>query len=119
VKERLERQARNESLIRAVNERIEAVDKDSRERNFGPKGELFEFLCECGAGDAGCLERVRMTIDEYERVRQQDDRFAVVPGHENPELERVVERSDRFLVVDKISDAEHAVADDPRGAPSH
>ena len=59
-----------------------------------------------------------MTIAEYEHVREQDDRFAVVPGHENPELERVVERNERFALVDKVPEAEHAVADDPRGAPS-
>ena len=119
MKERLERQARNESLIRAVNERIEALDRDAADRNVAPDAELFEFLCECGTGAAGCLERVQMTIAEYEHVRTQDDRFALVPGHENAELEHVVERTDRFVIVDKIPDAERAVANDPRGAPSH
>ena len=42
-----------------------------------------------------------MTLEEYERVRQQQDRFVVVPGHENERIERVVERAERFLLVDK------------------
>jgi hypothetical protein len=47
-----------------------------------------------------------MTLDEYERVRSQRDRFALVPGHENSAIERVVERDDRYVVVDKLDEAE-------------
>ena len=54
----------------------------------------------------------------YERVRSQDDRFVVRPGHETPELEDAIEWSDDYVVVDKIPQAEPFVADDPRGAPS-
>jgi hypothetical protein len=48
VDSRLERQARNESLIREMNERIERLD---RAAEAGLEGEhlVFEFLCECGA----------------------------------------------------------------------
>jgi len=42
-----------------------------------------------------------MTLAEYERVRSQRDRFAVLPGHQTDELERVVEASERFVIVDK------------------
>jgi hypothetical protein len=80
--------------------------------------ETFEFLCECDAGD-GCEARVRMKLAEYEQVRQQDDRFAVAPGHENLAIERVVARGKTYLIVDKIGELEPYVADDPRGAPSH
>jgi hypothetical protein len=51
-------------------------------------------------------------------VREQDDRFTVVPGHESSEIEAVVERHDRYLVVDKIPALEPLVEDDPRSAPS-
>ena len=78
----------------------------------------FEFLCECGGGE-GCDVRVRMTLPEYEHVRQQDDRFVVAPGHENLPIERVVTQTSAYLVVDKIAELEPYVADDPRGAPSH
>jgi hypothetical protein len=118
---RLERQARNEALVREVNERIEVVDRAAEEANVDSEETLFEFLCECGVGDAGdvgCEERVEMTIREYEAVRSQDDRFALVPGHEEDALESVAARNERFVIVDKRPSVERFVADDPRGAPS-
>ena len=107
--------------MREVNERVAELDKAAEQSNLAPEETLFDFLCECGAsdGDAGaCVERVLMTIDEYEQVRAQDDRFVVFPGHETEMLESVVARTDRFVVVDKRPAAEPFVADDPRGAPS-
>src|SRR5918996_4735221 len=104
MKKRLERQSRNEGLIREVNERIADIDKAAEESSFAPDETLFEFLCECGAsdGEAGaCEERILMTINEYEQVRSQDDRFAVYPGHETESLEWVAARTDRFVIVDK------------------
>jgi hypothetical protein len=118
---RLERTARNEALIREVNERIEKVDKAAEEASLAPEEAFFEFLCECGAeeaGEIGCEEHVQLTIREYEQVRSQDDRFAVYPGHEQEELEWVTARNERFVIVDKRPVAEPFVEDDPRGAPS-
>ena len=114
--ERAARQARNEAIHREVNERLAEMDKHAG-GGWADPGELFDFVCECGAGDA-CTEGVRMTLPEYERARQQDDRFVVVPGHEDPRIENVVEERDRYLIVDKIPAVEPYVADDPRGAPS-
>jgi hypothetical protein len=107
--------------MREVNERIAALEKSAEESNLAPDGTLFEFLCECGAddGEAGtCVEHVRMTINEYEQVRSQDDRFVVSPGHETEMLEWVTTRTDRFVIVDKRAAAEPFVADDPRGVSS-
>jgi hypothetical protein len=113
LSDRLERQAHNEALFREVNERI---------AELGERGEAWsphrtDILCECGE-EGGCGQRVRVPIEVYERVRSQDDRFVVRPGHETPELERAVEWTDTYVVVDKIRAAEPFVADDPRGAPS-
>jgi len=121
VTSRLEQQSRNEALLREVNERIAELDKAAEEHNLAPDQTLFEFLCECGAsdGEAGhCDERVRMTINEYDQVRSQDDRFVVSPGHESDWLEWVAARTERFVIVDKRAEAEPFVADDPRGASS-
>jgi hypothetical protein len=121
VEKRLEQQSRNEALMREVNERIAEVDKAAEENNFAPDETLFEFLCECGASDgeaAACEERVLMTVNEYDQVRAQDDRFALYPGHESDVLESVVARTERYVIVDKRREAEPFVADDPRGAPS-
>lgn len=101
-----------------MNERIEQIDKLTEKLNRGSEPPLFEFLCECGHGETGCDDRLQMTIEEYERVRSQDDRFAVRPGHELDEIEWVAERNERFVVVDKRRLVEALVEDDPRGAPS-
>ena len=106
VEARYELQARNEALMRTVNDRIKALDEEA-----GPwpdREELFGFHCECGNTDS-CNERVHMSLAEYERVRSQRDRFAVVPGHQADEIEQVVEQNDRFLIVDKRDAVEHLV----------
>jgi hypothetical protein len=121
MESRLERQSRNEALIREVNERIAGLDKAAEEGNFAADETMFEFLCECGAsdGEAGaCEAHVLMTIKEYDEVRLQDDRFVVFPGHETDSVESVATRTERFVIVDKRPAAEPFVADDPRGAPS-
>jgi hypothetical protein len=104
--ERLERQARNEALMRTVNEQIAAADK--RATGWAIAEEQFAFQCECGKV-GGCDGRVLMTMSEYERARSQRDRFALVPGHENELIERVVERDDRYVIVDKLDEVEPLV----------
>lgn len=117
MERRLERKARNEALLREVNERIERIDREAESRGWASQEARFEFQCECGADDGSCESRVELTIAEYEAVRAQDDRFVLFPGHETLELERVVQQNERFVVVDKATEAEPFVADDPRGAP--
>lgn len=115
VTTQLERQARNEALVREVNERIDALDRDAERIGSTPPDSTFGFHCECGRGSGGCLETVWMTLAEYDRVREQDDRFVLAPGHETSALERVVERTERYLIVDKVAEVERFVEDDPRG----
>jgi hypothetical protein len=106
VEERLERQARNEDMMRSVNDRIAALDKSATE--WADPDQRFEFQCECGK-TSGCEGRVLMTLAEYERVRRQRDRFAVVPGHETDEIESIVEQDERYVIVDKRDEVEHLV----------
>jgi hypothetical protein len=106
VEERLERQARNEDMMRSVNDRIAALDKSATE--WADPDQQFEFQCECGK-TSGCEGRVLMTLAEYERVRRQRDRFAVVPGHETDEIESIVEQDERYVIVDKRDEVEHLV----------
>jgi hypothetical protein len=113
-RERFARQAQNEALFREVNERI--AELGSGAEAWSPDGAV-DFLCECGEG-GGCGERVHVPLDVYERVRAQDDRFVVKPGHETLELERAVDWTDEYVIVDKRDPYEPLVADDPRGAPS-
>jgi hypothetical protein len=106
VTDRNERLARNETLFRSVNERVEEVVQP------GPNEEI-DFLCECG--DDNCVEKLTLTRREYERVRQDGAQFAVAPGHEIPEIESVVMQGERFLVVRKHrEESEIAYETDPR-----
>ena len=112
--DRFERQARNEALLREVNERIAELGETAQD--LTPDGTL-EFMCECGVA-GGCGKRVAVPLAVYEKVRAQDDRFVVIPGHETPDLEYAVEWTDDYVIVDKVGLAEWIVKDDPRGAPS-
>jgi hypothetical protein len=108
--ERQRRLGLNETLFREVNERVKSVSEA-----FAEPAELAEFVCECG--DDSCAARIQMSLGEYERVRSSPIRFAIVPGHELPEVERVIQETDRFTVVEKLrgGPAELAEAHDPRG----
>jgi hypothetical protein len=102
-----ERFVRNESLFREVNERIAEVNE-----GFEITGET-EFLCECGKEN--CLETVRLTRADYERIRTAGDRFVLKPGHEDGSVENVVERNTEFVVIAKEGEAgADAEEHDPR-----
>jgi hypothetical protein len=104
--ERQRRLAANESLVRDVNERIEEGAERFELR-------AAEFLCECARET--CNERIRMPLREYEAVRAHGERFAIVPGHEIPDVERVVEAQVDWAVVEKFdAGADVARAADPR-----
>jgi len=104
---RAERQGRNESLFREVNERIAELNQ-----TFHVDGRS-EFLCECSRDE--CKEPVSISLDEYEGVRRTSTRFFVIPGHEDLSVESVVERSERYVVVEKIGEAAEEADDlDPR-----
>jgi hypothetical protein len=88
--------ASNEDLFRQINEKVEdlAVRHGS---------ESHEFLCECS--DPGCSERVRVTLAEYRRVREDGARFIVAKGHVVNEIERVVESAKDHAVIEKHGEA--------------
>jgi hypothetical protein len=96
---RNERIAWNEALFRAGNERMHAFV----ERTEDSSTERYMCLCECG--DLGCKGRVWLTSAEYEAIRVDEMRFAVLVGHVFPETERVVSEHDgRYLVVEKTEE---------------
>ena len=105
---RRERAARNENLFREVNERIE---------DLATSASFTQFICECY--DDTCDQRVSMTVQEYEDVRADGNRFFVLPGHTAEDVDEVLEENDRYLIVRKIG-AGAAVAEslDPRNRES-
>jgi hypothetical protein len=102
---REERLARNESVFRLINEQISKVSNPPRRD--------IDLVCECAA--TKCIQPLHMNHQEYERLRQNPRRFAVLPGHEIPDIETVVERNDRYLVVEKHVETHEQVENtDPR-----
>jgi hypothetical protein len=85
-------------MFRMVNERITAWP----ERQAAPASEKLMFYCECA--DPKCFDRVYLTAPEYEAIRDDSTRFAVVDGHVFPEAERVVAEPDGYAVVEKNDD---------------
>jgi hypothetical protein len=84
----------NEELFRRANERLrEQLDGDV------PDDTVVPFLCECA--DDLCLARMEMTLDEYRRLRAEDEVFGVVPGHAFEQGEVVVRELDSYHVVRK------------------
>ncbi len=92
--------ARNEAFFRAVNEGI-AEASERFESNEA------EFLCECG--DAHCMHRIEVPLDEYENVRAHPTRFVVRHEHVEPEVEEVVRERRRYAIVEKVDRAAAAI----------
>ena len=96
--EREVRAARNQSLFRAVNEKIEAMNEAFVQFNQG-----FTIACECA--DVSCVEMLKIDPDDYQAVRGEPRHFAVLPGHIYPEVEVVVRESEGYVVVEKTGTA--------------
>jgi hypothetical protein len=110
VGERQRRAARNQTLFRAINERVKALNED-----FSVLTPMGDWVCECA--DMRCVERLALRPDEYEAVRRNPTCFVVAPSdaHVLPEVEAVVERTDRYWVVTKIGEGgDVARQTDPR-----
>ena len=103
MSEREFRVGNNERLFREVNERINRIQED-----FG-QAHSFEIVCECGA--QGCLERITLTHDAYTQLRANPRTFAILPGHEVPDVESVVERNEAYYVVEKHPGLPAAIAE--------
>jgi hypothetical protein len=63
------------SLFREVNERIRGIAK-----NFAVADEAYEVFCECGR--PGCIERLAVPADVYDRIRRDAHIYLVRSGHE-------------------------------------
>lgn len=107
--ERTRRIGLNEAVFRAVNEEIEALAD-----RFGLTGETLDLICECGS--ASCAERIRVPHDDYLDLRADPATFAVVPGHEIPDVEDVVADRGEYVVVRKKEGGPATLAEltDPR-----
>jgi hypothetical protein len=103
------RLAQNEIRFRELNE--QEAHLDPRE----PAPDRIDLVCECS--DRECTRTFSMPFSEYEWLRQNPWRFAVLPGHEAPAVEDVVERNECYAIVEKHSETHHQVeVADPRSS---
>lgn len=93
----------NEAVFREVNDRIEDLAE-----TFNLNDSALDLVCECGSST--CVERITMTRKEYESLRTDSTHFAVVPGHEIPDVEEIVAREKGYDVVRKHEGAPAAIA---------
>lgn len=88
------RAARNQSLIREVNNRI-----------YGLAGfeQTTEYVCECGL--RACAAHVVLSPEEYLALRDEPTQFVVVPGHWSPNAERLVREGAGYEVIEKTGES--------------
>ena len=87
--ERERRIAANEAIFRVLN----------AERDKLTEPAATSMVCECG--DLSCVERIRLSHEDYREVRSASGTFAVVHGHAKAEIEEVVRRGSGYDVVRK------------------
>ena|SRR5438045_2506620 len=109
--EREVRAARNQSLFRAVNEKLEAVNQD-----FQQLTERFTIACECA--DVSCIEMIEIESRDYQAVRAEPRHFVVLAGHVYPDVETIVRETDGYVVVEKFAaaGAKAEILAEPEGA---
>jgi hypothetical protein len=107
--DRSRRVGENEILYRAVNEKIEGLN-----RVFGTLTDTMTVVCECGR--MTCAEQIELELPVYERIRSDPSLFVVVPGHEAAGVEAVLEHAGTYDVVRKDDGParELAAEHDPR-----
>jgi hypothetical protein len=104
-----ERIAKNEAVAREINEQIEQTLESL------PNGSFMHIVCECGY--ERCDRFIAVTMDEYERIRNDARQFCVVREHVIHDAEEIVLEVERFTVVAKRegTPAQVATRTDPRG----
>ena len=101
--EREIRAARNQAMFRAVNEKICELNE-----TFAAITNTFSIACECA--DPHCVGMIEIGPADYEAIRANPRRFAVLPGHLDADIEHLVTEAEGYQVAEKRGKAA-AVAD--------
>ena len=112
MSESLERLARNQTLFREVNERIEYLAEVNERIGYHAEGAASEFVCECSNPE--CIETIELNLKAYERVRSNPTWFLIKRDHDIPQIERVISQDDGYAVVEKLILEEYMEVTDPR-----
>ena len=94
------RQINAELAVRAANQRAkEAIEAHT------PKEEQarlkIDFYCECS--NESCQERISLTLEDYEKLHDEQSKFVIAPGHITPSIEKVTKTRRSLQVVDKYA----------------
>lgn len=103
-----EREVRNETRTRELNEWIDEANQGSGGMTRSP------YMCECS--DDACKSRIVLTHGEYEEVRAHGTFFAIALDHESPDLDMLISERRGFAIIRKMPGmpARLANASDPR-----
>jgi hypothetical protein len=112
MSESLERLARNQTLFREVNERIEYLAEVNERIGYDAERATSEFVCECSNPE--CIETIELHLKAYERIRSNPTWFLVKTDHDISQIERVVSRDDGYAVVEKLILEEYMQETDAR-----
>jgi hypothetical protein len=109
MRERERRIGVNEAVFREANERIQDLNP-----TFATFTDELVLVCECG--DLQCVEKISMTLAHYEELRAESAHFAIVRGHEIPDVEQVIAQREGYDVVRKNDGIPRQIAEatDPR-----
>ncbi|MDR7301378.1 formate/nitrite transporter family protein [Haloactinomyces albus] len=91
---RARRLAENEAVFSRLSERL----RQRSSANGEPEG-IAQFRCECSTSN--CTTEITMSVDDYRHLRSHSRWFAVVSGHQTPEIEPVVEEHHDYLIVER------------------
>jgi hypothetical protein len=102
---REQRIAANDTLFRDTYERIARKDAARTDR--------FEIICECG--DPDCIERISVSVNDYEQARSEPTLFLAKRGHIKTGAEQVIAEQDDHQLLRKTGDAATVAEErDPR-----
>src|SRR3954454_12633293 len=90
--EREARAARNQSLFRAIDEKLTALNEA-----FVSLTQTLTIACECA--DTNCIAMIDVEPDAYAAVRKEPRHFIVRRGHVYPDVEVVVDEAPEYVVV--------------------
>jgi len=82
-----------EDVFRRANEEIAGMARGRGWRFPIP------FLCECA--DRRCFARLELTLEAYDDLRSDPQRYLTAPGHEIPDA-IVIERTESFALAEKL-----------------
>jgi ANTAR domain-containing protein len=84
-------------------ERIYRTELDFKRLNQALAAQLGDgdgrFLCECA--NPHCSEPLELSADDLRALHSEEHTFAIVPGHELPDLETVILTRDGYAIVRK------------------